>query len=71
MESRAITSSSDVLRGGAPIATITEKHLGFVEGRDISLKETRAQELELPMRVTVTYSDPIAELSGRHSVGQA
>jgi hypothetical protein len=46
-----------VLRGGAPIATITEKHLGFVEGRDISLKETRAQELELPMRVTVTYSD--------------
>jgi hypothetical protein len=45
------------LRGGSPVGTITEKHLGFVSGRDITLKETRTQELELPMRVTVTYSD--------------
>jgi hypothetical protein len=46
------------LRGASSIATITEKHLGFVEGRDISLKETRSQEVELPMRVSVTYADP-------------
>lgn len=45
------------LRGGDPVATITEKHMGFVADRDISLKETRAQELELPMRVSITYSD--------------
>jgi hypothetical protein len=45
------------LRGSAPIGTITQKHLGFVEGHDTAIKETRTQELELPMRVTVTYSD--------------
>jgi hypothetical protein len=45
------------LRGGDPIATIEEKHLSWVKNRDISLSETRTQELELPMRVTVNYSD--------------
>jgi hypothetical protein len=46
-----------VLRGNAPIVNLTQKHLGFVSGKDISIKETRQQEIELPMRVTVTYSD--------------
>lgn len=46
------------LRGGSSIATISEKHLGWREGKDISIKESRQQELELPMRVTVNYSDP-------------
>jgi hypothetical protein len=46
-----------VLRGQAPIVNLTQKHLGFISGHDINLKETRQQELELPMRVTVTYSD--------------
>jgi hypothetical protein len=45
------------LRGSEPVGVISQKHLGFVEGRDITLKETRTQELELPMRVSVTYSD--------------
>jgi hypothetical protein len=46
-----------VLRGQSPVANLTEKHLSWVENRDTTIKETRAQELELPMRVTVTYSD--------------
>jgi hypothetical protein len=46
-----------VLRGQSPVVNITEKHLAFVSGRDTAVKESRTQELELPMRVTVTYSD--------------
>jgi hypothetical protein len=46
-----------VLRGQAPIVNLTQKHLGFVGDRDISIRETRQQEIELPMRVSVTYSD--------------
>lgn len=45
------------LRGGPSVGTITEKHLGFAENKDIVLKETRTQELEMPMRVTVSYAD--------------
>lgn len=45
------------MRGGAKSGTITEPYLGFVEGKDITVKETRVQELELPMRVTINYSN--------------
>lgn len=46
-----------IKRGNALKGTISESRMGFVEGRDINLKETRAQELELPMRLTVNYAD--------------
>lgn len=46
-----------VLRGGAPVATITQNYLSFVENKDTSIKEVRTQELEMPMRVTISYSD--------------
>lgn len=46
-----------VLRGGSPVATITENQMANVEDRDTQLKETLAQETEAPMRVTVNYMD--------------
>lgn len=47
-----------VSRGQAPVGNITEAHLGFVKDHDVTVEETRVQEVELPMRVTITYSDP-------------
>jgi hypothetical protein len=44
-----------VTRGGNAVATIDETHLGYVEGRETTIKETRTQEPELPMRVTINY----------------
>lgn len=44
-------------RTGTPVGNITQKHLALVENRDVAIKETRAQELELPMRITVSYAD--------------
>lgn len=46
-----------VKRGGASKVTIVEDQMGNVEGRDVQLKETLAQETEAPMRVTVNYMD--------------
>ena len=51
-----------VKRGGATVASIPEDDLGAVATPDASgqtpeLEETRGQELELPERVDVTYSD--------------
>lgn len=45
------------LRGGPSIATITEPYIAFSKNKDITVQQTRAQEVELPMRVTVNYSD--------------
>ena len=44
-----------VSRGGDPVGTISGDHLGYVADRDQTIRETRMQELELPMRVTVNY----------------
>jgi hypothetical protein len=46
-----------IMRGGAPVATINEKYLSWVKDKDTSVKETRAQEVEIPMRVTINYCD--------------
>lgn len=46
-----------VLRGGNSVATFTEKYLSWVQDMDITVKETRVQELDMPMRVTISYSD--------------
>lgn len=45
------------LRGGDPIVDIPESWLGNLENNDVQVRETMAQELELPMRVTVKYYD--------------
>lgn len=42
-------------RGSDKNVTINENWLGNVTDRDIQVKETRAQELELPMRVSLSY----------------
>jgi hypothetical protein len=47
-----------VMRGGAPVATITAADLGAAEGRlagAVRLETDRAQETELPARATVRY----------------
>ena len=45
------------LRGSGAVGDITQKHLGFVKDRDTSITETRTQEMEIPMRITVTHAD--------------
>lgn len=48
-----------VLRGGAPVLTIPEDDIGRLRRNDdeITIQETRVQEAEMPMRISVRYSN--------------
>lgn len=46
-----------IKRGGGSAVTITEDEMGNVSERDTQLNETLAQEVEAPMRVTISYMD--------------